>query len=132
MIGNSVSQNIELHTLTPEVATKVSRARSHSFFIKEATTPSSSSSSAGVRQYPGAKLKIAILSSADVAGWYFATLLQRGHQAIFVGGHPPSAVDQMILEAVEGILILSDEAVGGDECLVEANATSVQRWEIVA
>jgi hypothetical protein len=56
-------------------------------------------------------LKIAILSSADVAGWYFATLLQHGHQAIFVGGHPPSAVDQMILEAVEGILILSN----GDE-----------------
>jgi hypothetical protein len=42
--------------------------------------------SADVRQYPGAKLKIAILSSADVAGWYFATLLQHGHQAIFVGG----------------------------------------------
>ena len=35
MIGNSVSQNIELHTLTPEVATKVSQARSHSFFIKD-------------------------------------------------------------------------------------------------
>jgi hypothetical protein len=27
----------------------------------------------------------------------------------FVGGHPPSAVDQMILEGVEGILILSDD-----------------------
>ena len=35
MIGNSVSQNIELHSLTPEVATKVSQARSHSFFIKD-------------------------------------------------------------------------------------------------
>ena len=57
------------------------------------------------------KLKIAILSSADVAGWYSATLMQHGHQPIFVGGHPPSAVYQMILEEVEGILILND----GDE-----------------
>ena len=60
-------------------------------------------------------MKIAILSSADVAGWYFATLLQRAHQAIFVGGHPPSAVDQIILEAVEGILILSDDDEMYDE-----------------
>jgi hypothetical protein len=62
-------------------------------------------------KYPGGKLKIAILSSADVAGWYSAKLMQRGHQTMFVDGHPPSAVDQMILEGVEGILILSN----GDE-----------------
>ncbi len=34
-IGDRVPQNIELHTLPPEVAAKVSQARSHSFFIKE-------------------------------------------------------------------------------------------------
>lgn len=34
-IGDQVPQNIELHTLPPEVAAKVSQARSHSFFIKE-------------------------------------------------------------------------------------------------
>jgi hypothetical protein len=53
-------------------------------------------------------MKIAILSSADVAGWYSATLMKHGHQTIFVDGHPPSAVDQLILEAVEGTLILSN------------------------
>jgi hypothetical protein len=37
--------------------------------------------------------------------------MQHGHQTIFVGGHPPSAVDPNDLEGVEGILILSD----GDE-----------------
>ena len=34
-IGDPVPQNIELHALPPEVASKVSQARSHSFFIKE-------------------------------------------------------------------------------------------------
>ena len=34
-VGDSVPQNIELHPLPPEVATKVPQARSHSFFIKE-------------------------------------------------------------------------------------------------
>jgi hypothetical protein len=34
-IGDPVPQDIELHPLPPEVATKVSQARSHSFFIKE-------------------------------------------------------------------------------------------------
>ena len=60
-------------------------------------------------------MKIAILSSSDVAGWYCATLMQHGHQTIFVGGHPPSAVDQMILEGVEGILILSNDDEMYDE-----------------
>ena len=36
-IGDPVPQNIELHSLPPEVAAKVSQARSHSCFIKEAT-----------------------------------------------------------------------------------------------
>jgi hypothetical protein len=34
-IGDPVPQNIELHALPPEVASKVSQARSHSFFMKE-------------------------------------------------------------------------------------------------
>ena len=34
-IGDPVPPDIELHPLPPEVATKVSQARSHSFFIKE-------------------------------------------------------------------------------------------------
>ena len=37
--------------------------------------------------------------------------MQHGHQPIFVGGHSPLALDQMILEQVEEILILSN----GDE-----------------
>ena len=36
-IGDPVPQNIELHSLPPEVAAKVSQARSHSFFIKVVT-----------------------------------------------------------------------------------------------
>lgn len=60
-------------------------------------------------------MKIAILSSADVAGWYSATLTQYGHQTLFVDGHPLSAVDQMILEGVEGILILSNSDEMYDE-----------------
>jgi hypothetical protein len=47
----------------------------------------------------------------------------------FVDGHPPSAVDQMILEGVEGILILSN----GDEMYDEiasrfARATGRPVW----
>jgi hypothetical protein len=34
-IGDPVPQNIELHSLPPEVAVKASQARSHSFFIKD-------------------------------------------------------------------------------------------------
>ena len=34
-IGDPVPPDIELHPLPPEVATKVSQARSHSFYVKE-------------------------------------------------------------------------------------------------
>jgi hypothetical protein len=34
-IGDPVPQDIELHSLPPEVATKVPQARSHSFFTKD-------------------------------------------------------------------------------------------------
>jgi len=56
-------------------------------------------------------MKIAILSSANVADWYAATLLERGHQLMFVEGHQPTSVDAMISEKADGILILKD----GDE-----------------
>jgi hypothetical protein len=35
--------------------------------------------------------------------------MQHGHQTTFVAGHTPPAVDHMILEEVEGILILSND-----------------------
>jgi len=56
----------------------------------------------------GYQLKIAILSTAEVGSWYFATLLQRGHEPMFVEGHPPTSVKQMIQDGVDGILILSE------------------------
>jgi hypothetical protein len=34
-IGDRVPDNIELHSMPPEVANKVSQARSHSFFVKD-------------------------------------------------------------------------------------------------
>ncbi len=53
-------------------------------------------------------MKIAILSNADVAGWYFATLQERGNKAMFVDGNPSTALKQLVQEGVDGILILSD------------------------
>jgi hypothetical protein len=41
--------------------------------------------------------------------------MQYGHQTLFVDGHPLSAVGQMILEGVEGILILSNSDEMYDE-----------------
>ena len=54
-------------------------------------------------------MKIAILSAADVAGWYTATLIERGHQ-ITIGpfGHAPTAVTGMIKDGIDGVLILAD------------------------
>jgi hypothetical protein len=45
------------------------------------------------------KMKIAILSAADVSSWYAATLLERGHE-ITIGpfGHVPTAVAALIKE----------------------------------
>jgi len=55
-------------------------------------------------------MKIAILSAADVSGWYAATLMERGHE-ITVGpfGHAPSAVASMIEDEIDGVLILTDD-----------------------
>ncbi|WP_426615791.1 hypothetical protein [Bradyrhizobium sp. McL0616] len=61
-------------------------------------------------------MKIAILSAADVAGLYTATLMERGHE-ITIGpfGHAPTAVDGMIEDGIEGVLILSDNDENLDE-----------------
>lgn len=49
-------------------------------------------------------MKIAILSAADVAGWYTATLMERGHE-VTIGpfGHAPTAVTGMIEDGIEGV-----------------------------
>ena len=36
------------------------------------------------------RMKIAILSAANVVGWYWANLQQRGHEVEIVDGHPPT------------------------------------------
>jgi hypothetical protein len=55
-------------------------------------------------------MKIAILSAADVSGWYAATLMERGHE-ITIGpfGYAPGAVADMIEDGIEGVLILTDD-----------------------
>jgi hypothetical protein len=64
-------------------------------------------------------MKIAILSAADVSGWYGATLMERGHKIIFGPfGHVPTAVATMIKDGIEGVLILTDD----DENLEEIAA----------
>jgi hypothetical protein len=64
-------------------------------------------------------MKIAILSAANVAGWYTATLMERGHE-ITIGpfGYVPGAVAGMIEDGVDGVLILTDD----DENLEEIAA----------
>jgi hypothetical protein len=51
-----------------------------------------------------------ILSPSDVASWYTATLVERGHQ-IMIGtfGHVPTAVSGMIKDGIDGVLILTDD-----------------------
>jgi hypothetical protein len=55
-------------------------------------------------------MKIAILSPSDVASWYAATLMERGHQ-ITIGpfGHVPTAVSRMLKDGIDGVLILTDD-----------------------
>lgn len=55
-------------------------------------------------------MKIAILSAADVAGWYTATLMERGHE-VTIGpfGHAPRAVTGMIEDGIEGVLMLAED-----------------------
>jgi uncharacterized protein YbjT (DUF2867 family) len=55
-------------------------------------------------------MKIAILTPSDVAGWYAATLMERGHQITFGPfGHVPTAVAGMIEDGIDGVLILTDD-----------------------
>jgi hypothetical protein len=64
-------------------------------------------------------MKIAILSAADVSGWYGATLMERGHKITFGPfGHVSTAVVSMIEDGIEGVLILTDD----DENLEEIAA----------
>ena len=65
------------------------------------------------------KMKIAILSDADVSSWYAGTLVERGHEIMFGPfGHVPTAVDTMIKDGIDGVLILTDD----DENLKEIAA----------
>ena len=67
----------------------------------------------------GKKMKIAILSAADVSGWYAATLMERGHEIMFGPfGYVPGAVGAMIKDGIDGVLILTDD----DENLKEIAA----------
>jgi hypothetical protein len=64
-------------------------------------------------------MKIAILSDSNVAGWYAATLMERGHKIQFGPfGHVPTSVRGMIKGGIDGVLILTDE----DENLKEIAA----------
>ena len=54
-------------------------------------------------------MKIAILSHADVGGWYAAALMERGHQIVISGGgavHAPAL--QPYLEC-DGCLLLGED-----------------------
>ncbi|MCK1600821.1 hypothetical protein IVB02_05145 [Bradyrhizobium sp. 166] len=64
-------------------------------------------------------MKIAILSADDVAGWYTATLMERGHE-VTIGpfGHAPTALTSMIEDGIDGVLILTD----GDDNMEEIAA----------
>jgi hypothetical protein len=57
-----------------------------------------------------ALMKIAILSPSDVASWYAATLMERGHE-VQIGpfGHVPTSVKGMIESGIDGVLILTDD-----------------------
>ena len=57
----------------------------------------------------GKKMKIAILSAADVSSWYGVTLMERGHEIMFGPfGHVNTAVDTMIKDGIDGVLILTE------------------------
>jgi hypothetical protein len=61
-------------------------------------------------------MKIAILSAANVSGWYGATLMQRGHEITFGPfGYVPGAVASMISDGIDGVLILSDDDDNSEE-----------------
>jgi hypothetical protein len=72
-------------------------------------------------------MNIAILSDADVSSWYAASLMERGHEIMFGPfGHAPTAVDVMIEDGIEGVLILTDD----DENLKERRRASPGRQAV--
>ena len=75
-------------------------------------------------------MKIAILSPSDVASWYAATLMERGHQ-ITIGpfGHVRTAVAGMIEDGIDGVLILTDDDNNLEEIAARfTRATSRPVW----
>ena len=55
-------------------------------------------------------MNIAILSAADVSGWYGATLMERGHKVTFGPfGHVSTSVAKMIEDGIDGVLILTED-----------------------
>ena len=74
-------------------------------------------------------MKIAILSLSDVAGWYAATLMQRGHEiTISAFGYRPRAVASLIEDGIEGVLILSDDPADEEIAAQFAEATGRPVW----
>jgi hypothetical protein len=75
-------------------------------------------------------MKIAILSAADVSDWYGATLMERGHKIMYGPfGHVPTAVDHMIKDGIDGVLILTDDDANLEEIAAEfTKATSRPVW----
>jgi hypothetical protein len=54
-------------------------------------------------------MKIAVLSHADVAGWYAASLMERGHESIISGGGAIHAPGLKPYLECDGCLLLGDE-----------------------
>ncbi len=54
-------------------------------------------------------MKIAVLSHADVAGYYAATLMERGHQIVISGGGAIHAPGLKPYLECDGCLLLSDQ-----------------------
>jgi hypothetical protein len=73
--------------------------------------------------FPSWDISIAILSAADVSSWYAHTLLERGHEIMFGPfGHVRTAVDTVIRDGIDGVLILTDD----DENLKEIAARFIR------
>jgi hypothetical protein len=54
-------------------------------------------------------MKIAVLSHKDVAGWYAATLMERGHQVTISGGGAIHAPGLKPYLECDGCLLLGDD-----------------------
>jgi hypothetical protein len=55
-------------------------------------------------------MKISILSAAGVSSMYATTLMERGHEITFGPfGYVPTAVQGMIDDRIDGVLILIDD-----------------------